>query len=173
MARRDGMRELISSDKIESRILYIRGKKAMLDKDLAELYIVPTKELLQAVRRNEKRFPEDFMFILTDREFGNLRSQFVTSSWGGRRYLPYVFTQEGIAMLSSILKSGRAIQANIQIMRAFVNLRRAAVTYAGLKRKIDDLEKRYDSQFGIVFEAIRQLMAPPPEKPKPRIGFHP
>jgi len=97
----------------------------------------------------------------------------VTSSWGGRRYLPYVFTQEGIAMLSSILKSGRAIQANIQIMRAFVNLRRAAVTYAGLKRKIDDLEKRYDSQFGIVFEAIRQLMAPPPEKPKPRIGFHP
>ena len=143
----------------------------MLDRDLAKLYEVETKHLTRQVRRNIGRFPNDFMFRLAREE--NLRCQFGTSSYGGRRYLPYVFTEQGIAMLSSVLNSKRAILVNIQIMRVFVNLRRAAVTYAGLKRKIEAIEKKYDGQFGIIFEAIRQLMEPPPEKPKPRIGFHP
>ena len=166
------MPKLVPIEKIESRIFHIRGKKVMLDIDLAELYAVPTKVLLQAVKRNIKRFPRDFMFPLTAQEVTILRSQIVTSSWGGRRYLPFAFTQEGVAMLSSVLNSERAILVNIQIMRAFVNLRRIALTYTGLKRKIDDMEKKYDSQFGVVFEAIRQLITPP-NPPKPKIGFHP
>jgi chromosome condensin MukBEF ATPase and DNA-binding subunit MukB len=168
------MRGLISVDKIEDRIFQIRGKKVMLDKDLAQLYQVTTKAVNQAVKRNIGRFPEDFMFVLTEKE----KEEVVTNcdhlkSLKFSHQRPYAFTEQGVAMLSGVLTGDRAVNVNIQIMRAFVNLRRMAVTYNGLKRKIDDLEKRYDSQFGIVFEAIRQLMAPPPEKPKPRIGFHP
>jgi hypothetical protein len=131
--------KIVSVEKIENSIFQIRGKKVMLDKDLAILYGVPTKVLLQAVKRNIKRFPDDFMLLLTRQEVTILRSQIMTSSWGGRRYLPYVFTQEGVAMLSSVLNTERAIMVNVQIMRAFVNLRRVALTYTGLKRKIDEM----------------------------------
>jgi len=165
--------KIAPTEKIENKIFQIRGKRVMLDEDLAELYNVPTKVLMQAVKRNIRRFPSDFMLLLTRQEVTILRSQFVTSRWGGRRYLPYAFTQEGVSMLSSILNSERAIMVNIQIMRAFVGLRRIALTYTGLKRKIDDMEKKYDTQFSVVFEALRKLLEPPPEKPKRRIGFHP
>jgi len=165
------MGELAPTEKIESRIFQIRGKNVMLDKDLARLYEVETKQLTRQVRRNIERFPEDFMFRLTKQEI--LRCQIGTSSYGGRRYLPYAFTEQGIAMLSSVLNSRRAILVNIQIMRAFVGLRRMAVTYAGLKRKINEMEKKYDAQFSVVFEVMRQLIEPPTEKPKYKIGFHP
>ena len=164
---------LISAEKVESRIFQIRGKKVMLDRDLAGLYIVATKVLLQAVKRNINRFPRDFMFQLSKEEFANLRSQFVTSKRGGRRYLPYAFTQEGVAMLSSVLNSERAILVNIQIMRAFINLRRGALNYIGLKRKIEAMEKKYDSHFKIVFETIKKLLQPPAAKEKHIIGFCP
>ena len=141
----------------------------MLDRDLAHLYGAETRMLNQAVRRNFKRFPGDFMFSLTRNEIMGM-SQIVTSLKFSKNV--HAFTQEGVAMLSSVLNSERAIEVNIQIMRAFVKLRRAALTYTGLKRKIDEMEKKYDAQFGMVFEAIRQLMAPPPVKPKPRIGSH-
>ena len=167
------MGALIAAEKIESKIFQIRGKKVMLDSDLACLYEVETKQLTRQVRRNASRFPRDFMFLLTPQEVRNLRCQIGTSSYGGRRYLPYAFTEQGVAMLSSVLNSKRAILVNIQIMRAFVSLRRVALTYTGLKRKIDDMENKYDAQFGVVFEAIRKLLEPPPAKPKPRIGFHP
>jgi len=162
----------VSVERIENRIFQIRGKKVMLDRDLAELYKVPTKVLIQAIRRNKNRFPHDFMFRLTEKEFANLRSQFVTSSWGGRRYLPYLFTEQGVAMLSGVLNSECAVRVNIQIMRAFVNLRRVALTYTGLKRKIEAMEKKYDAQFKVVFSAIKRLLAPPPVEKKRRIGFH-
>ena len=143
----------------------------MLDQDLADLYSVATRVLVQGVKRNIERFPSDFMFRLTDQEFKDLRSQSVISStWGGRRYPPYAFTEQGVAMLSSVLKSQRAIQANIEIMRAFVRLRRMLAESAELARRLDELEKKYDAQFKLVFEAIRELMAPP-ESPKDRIGF--
>ena len=167
------MKEVASVEKIESRIFQMRGKKIMFDKDLAELYGVETRILIQSVKRNIKRFPGDFTFQLTKEEMAIWRSQIVISNWGRRRYLPYAFTQEGVAMLSSVLNSERAIQVNIQIMRTFVNLRRVAVTYGGLRRKIEDMEKKYDAQFSVVFEAIKKLLEPPPPKPKPRIGFHP
>jgi len=143
----------------------------MLDADLAALYQVPTKALVQAIKRNLRRFPADFMFQLTNEEYSFLRSQFVTSKGrGGRRYLPYAFTEQGIAMLSSVLKSERAILVNIEIMRAFVRLRKILATHADLARKIVALEKKYDVQFKVVFDAIRQLMAAehPPKRP---IGF--
>ena len=142
----------------------------MLDKDLAGLYDVETKVLKQVVRRNINRFPSDFMFELTKDEFNNLRSQIVTSSWGGARYLPMVFTEQGVAMLSSVLKSDRAIQVNIQIMRAFTQLRKMLSTHEDLKRKIESMEKKYDEQFQIVFEAIKQLIETD-EKPKKKIGY--
>lgn len=173
-----------SADKIKGKIYQIRGRNVMLDEDLAELYGVPTKVLIQAVKRNIKRFPDDFMYLITDKELRSLRSQFVTSNLrsqfvtsrrqgrGGRRYLPYVFTEQGVAMLSGTLNSERAIEVNIQIMRAFVSLKRMAITYEGLRRKIDEMEKKYDGQFQIVFEAIKKLMEPPiEEKPRRRIGF--
>jgi hypothetical protein len=163
------MDRLVPADKIENKIYQIRGKRVMIDKDLAKLYEVKTKQLTRQIRRNIERFPEDFMFRLTRQE--NLRCQIGTSSYGGRRYLPYAFTEQGIAMLSSVLNSRRAILVNIQIMRAFVGLRRVAVTYVGLKRKIDEMEKKYDGQFGLVFEAMRKLLEPAPEPPKRRIGF--
>jgi hypothetical protein len=156
---------------IEHAIHVVRGQKIMLDADLAALYGVQTKVLLQSVRRHQDRFPNDFMFQLTRDEHDRLRSQSVTSNGrGGRRYRPYAFTEQGVAMLSSILNSQRAIQVNIEIMRAFVRLRRLLESNAELARRLDELEQKYDAQFGIVFDAIRQLMAPP-DSPRRRIGF--
>jgi hypothetical protein len=133
---------------------------------------VQAKALNQAVKRNRDRFPVDFMFQLTKEEFENLKSQFVTSSWGGlRRAIPYAFTQEGVAMLSSVLRSSRAVQVNIAIMRAFVQLRQLAETHKDLAGKIATMEKKYDGQFRVVFDAIRKLLTPPPIPPKRRIGF--
>ena len=166
------MSKTLSDEDVKERIYRIRGKNVMFDKDLAELYGVPTKSLNLAVKRNLDRFPIDFMFRLTKEE--SLRFQIETSKnvgRGGRRYLPHVFTELGVAMLSSILNSKRAVQVNIAIMRAFVSLKKMVVTYGELKRKIAVLEKKYDSNFQIVFTAIKKLMEPPPDKPKRRIGF--
>ncbi len=144
----------------------------MLSTDLAELYEVAPKVLMQAVKRNRERFPADFMFQLTRVEYSNLKSQFVTSSWGGaRRAAPYAFTEQGVAMLSSVLRSPRAVQVNIAIMRAFVKLREILATHRDLARRLDEMESKYDKQFRVVFDAIRQLMMAPPEKPRRRIGF--
>jgi hypothetical protein len=162
---------LITYEQIAKKILLIRGRKVMLDKDLAGLYRVETKVLIQAVKRNKKRFPEDFMFQLNKNEFDNLRSHFVTSKKrGGRRYLPYVFTEQGVAMLSSVLNSQRAIMVNIVIMRTFVKLRIIFASHKDLLKKIENIEKKYDSQFKVVFEVIRQLVLEE-EKPKRNIGF--
>ena len=164
-------RLLIPPERIEQSILLIRGQKVMLSTDLAELYQVEPRVLVQAVKRNIARFPEDFMFQLTEEEFSNLKSQIVISSWGGlRRARPYAFTEQGVAMLSSVLRSKRAIQVNIEIMRAFVRLRRMLASHADLARKLEALEKKYDAQFRVVFEAIRELMKPPETKRRP-IGF--
>ena len=160
-------------ERVETIILLVRGHKAMLDYDLAALYEVEVKVLNQAVKRNIERFPEDFMFRLTAKEAARLRSQTVTLERGRyRKYLPYAFTELGVAMLSSVLRSKRAVQVNIEIMRAFVRLRGILASHKDLARRLDSLEKRYDTQFKVVFDAIRQLMAPPPERPRPRIGFH-
>jgi hypothetical protein len=157
----------------EQNILLIRKQRVMLSHDLARLYGVPVKVLNQAVRRNRERFPDDFMFQLDNVELDNLKSQIVTSSWGGARVLPYAFTEQGEAMLSSVLRSPRAVQVNIAIMRAFVRLREMLLTNADLARKLAELERKYDSQFRAVFDAIRQLMAPPaPDQPPKEIGFH-
>jgi len=155
-------KSIVVAQRIERAILLVRGQKVMLDADLAALYRVPTKVLVQAVKRNLARFPNDFMFRLTVEEAVRLRSQIVTSNVGrgGRRYSPYAFTEHGVAMLSSVLRSSRAIQANIAIMRAFVRLRGLLASNEVLARKLDALEKKYDSQFKVVFDAIRQLMSP-------------
>lgn len=157
---------------IEQQIFFVRGERVMVDTDLAALYAVQTKALIQAVKRNIDRFPKDFMFQLTLEEFEILRSQSVTSSWGGRRYKPYVFTEQGVAMLSSVLRSQRAVQVNIEIMRAFVHLRRMLDSHKDLRQKIESLEQKYNKQFKMVFDAIKQLMIPP-ELPKRPIGFAP
>lgn len=166
---------IVPTERVESRILLIRGHKVMLDSDLAELYGVHTRVLTRAVRRNADRFPPDFMFRLNKEEFANLRSQFGTSSgWGGRRYAPYAFTEQGVAMLSSVLRSKRAVLVNIQIMRAFVKLRVMLATHTELARKLAQLEKRiegHDEEITAIFEAIRQLMEPP-DKANRRIGFN-
>jgi phage regulator Rha-like protein len=160
-------------DRIAGAILLLRGEKVMLDADLATLYGVETKALVRAVKRNLGRFPEDFMFQLTKAEFDNLRYQSGTSSsWGGRRFPPYAFTQHGVTMLSSVLQSERAVQVNIEVVRTFVRLRRILATHESLARKLATLEKKYDAQFRMVFDAIRELMAPPPAN-KRRIGFRP
>lgn len=157
---------------IEKRILLIRGQKVMLDSHLAELYGVETKALKRAVKRNIDRFPEDFMFDLTKEESDALRYQFGTLRWGEHaKYLPYVFTEQGVAMLSTVLNSKQAIHVNIEIMRAFVRLREILATHKDLARKLEELEKKYDQQFRVVFDAIRQLMTPPEPPPKRRIGF--
>ncbi len=156
----------------------------MLDTDLADLYAVQTRVLIQAVKRNRERFPKDFMFQLNLKEAANLRSQIVilsleskivTSGKGGhgkhRKYLPHVFTEQGVAMLSSVLHSQRAVKVNIEIMRAFVKLRQLLASHAGLARKLAELEQKYDKQFRVVFEAIRELMTPPVEPEKKLIGF--
>lgn len=164
------MRTILPAERIERKILLIRGHKVILDTDLADLYGVKNKVLIQALKRNLERFPPDFMFQLKNQEVTILRSQFVTSSWGGRRYHPYAFTEQGVAMLSSVLRSKRAIQVNVEIMRAFVRLREILSTHKDLARKLEELEKKYDSQFQGVFEAIRRMMIPPEPKRK-RIGF--
>jgi hypothetical protein len=155
---------------IEERIHVVRGHRVMLSPDLAQLYGVEPRALVQAVVRNRRRFPPDFMFQLSARELGNLKSQIVISSWGGRRARPYAFTEQGVAMLSSVLRSRLAVRVNVEIMRAFVRLRRASASLGELKRKLTRLEKKYDAQFGVVFDAIRELMVPAHPEPK-RIGF--
>lgn len=167
------MNTLIPVETITRKIFLIRGMKVMLDKDLADLYEVETRALTQAVKRNIRRFPDDFMFVMEEREVNLLISQFViskTAGRGGTRKPPMVFTEQGIAMLSSVLRSERAIQVNIAIMRAFVRMRQLLATHEDLKRKIEEMESRYDEQFRIVFEAIRQLLEED-EKPKRKIGF--
>ena len=169
------MKGLIPQEVIESKIYLIRGYKVMLSTHLAGLYGVEAKVLIQAVKRNMDRFPDDFMFQLTDQEAKILKSQFVTSRWGGpRRANPYAFTEQGVAMLSSVLNSKRAIQVNIAIMRAFVRLKTILSKHKELAHKLNELERKiekHDEDIGSIFEAIRQLMAPPPEKLKRRIGF--
>ena len=163
--------DIVLSDIVQSKIILIRGQKVMLDADLARLYEVSTKRLNEQARRNSRRFPSDFMFQLTKEEYDILRSQFATSSWGGRRYLPFAFTEQGVAMLSSVLESERAVLVNVEIMRTFVKLREILATHKDLARKLEELEKKYDEQFAVVFEAIRELMTPPEPPPKRRIGF--
>lgn len=162
---------LPQTEQIEQTIFTIRGLRVMLSTQLAALYGVEPRALVQAIKRNRERFPADFMFQLNDDEWNHLKSQVVISSWGGsRRAAPYAFTEQGIAMLSSVLKSGRAIQVNIEIMRAFVRLRQMLASNSQLARKLAELEKKYDAQFKVVFDAIRQLMTPPEPK-KRKIGF--
>jgi hypothetical protein len=163
---------LIPTERITRAILLIRGHKVMLDVDLAALYGVTTAALVQAVKRNAERFPADFMFQLTAAETARLRSQTVTSkpAHGGRRTEPYAFTEQGVAMLSSVLRSPRAIQVNVELMRAFVRLRQLLESHAELAKKLNALEKKYDAKFKVVFEAIRELMAPPPSSRR-KIGF--
>ena len=157
-------------DNIMNKIYLVRNTKVMFDKDLSELYGVETKQLKRAVRRNSDRFPNDFMFELSKEEFENLRRQFDTSSWGGTRYMPMAFTEQGVAMLSSVLNSNRAIQVNIQIMRAFTQLRKFLGTHEEVKRKIEEMEKKYDSQFQQIYDAILQLIDTK-KISKRRIGF--
>lgn len=165
---------LILKERIENKIYFLRGQKVMLDLDLAELYRVLTKRLNEQVKRNIKRFPKDFMFQLTSKEANILRSQFATSSYGGRRYVPYAFTEQGVAMLSSVLNSERAIQVNIQIMRTFTRLRRIISSHRQLANKLKQLGKRidkHDDEIQTIFEAINSLVAIE-QKPKRKIGFY-
>jgi len=169
------MTETTLIPQVKELILVIRGHRVMLDEDLARLYGVETKRLVEQVRRNAERFPEDFMFRLTPDEHELLRSQFATSKTeqrGGRRYAPYAFTEQGVAMLSSVLRSKRAVSVNIEIMRAFVRLRGLLAGNADLSRRLDELEGRYDRQFKVVFDAIRGLMEPPATA-KRELGFRP
>ncbi len=168
---------IIQGSTVSSRIYLIRAKRVLLDSDLAELYGVLTKNLNKAVQRNLDRFPQEFMFQLSPEEVESLRFQIGTSKKGrgGRRYLPYAFTQEGIAMLSSVLNSPRAVQANILIMRAFIKLREMVATNELVRQKIEELERKYqshDKQFTAVFEALRELLEPPKVPKKKAIGFH-
>ena len=169
------MSKVISVIGVEQKIFYIRGHKVMFDRDLALLYGVPTKRLNEQVKRNIKRFPQDFMFELTPEEVQTSRSQFATLKRGQNiKYLPCVFTEQGIAMLSSVLNSDRAIAVNIAIMRAFVKLREVLATHKELAAQFKELERKvgtHDYQIAAIFEAIRKLMEPPPEKPKRPIGF--
>ena len=183
---------VLKPENIAQLVLFIRGEKVILDRDLAGLYGVTTKALNQAVKRNAARFPADFMFQLTKREYEASRSQFVTGFGSSAKtaaaasrsqvvtlkrgqnvkYLPYVFTEQGVAMLSSVLRSSRAVEVNIAIMRTFVQLRRLMETNRDLARKIEALEKKYDQQFAVVFAAIKELITPP-VPPRKQIGFHP
>ena len=167
-------KEVIPIERIARAILVIRREKVMLDSDLAALYGVTTGNLNKAVKRNAERFPTDFMFQLDAEEVANLKFQFGISSWGGRRRLPYAFTEQGVAMLSSVLNSERAVKVNIAIMRAFVKLRQTLESNRELAEKFSELERRvgvHDDEIAAILEAIRQLMAPP-EKPRREIGFH-
>jgi len=164
------MTDIVPIEQIATKIYFIRGIKVMLDRDLAELYEVETRVLKQAVRRNIARFPEDFMFELTKQELANLRSQIVTSSWGGSRYKPMAFTEQGVAMLSSILRSDRAIQVNIQIMRTFTRIRHMISVSEELKQEIAELRKQTDERFQVVFEVLDRLLSTD-DGPKRKIGF--
>jgi hypothetical protein len=167
------MDQIISVESIHKKIHFIRQQKVMLDRDLADLYLVETSNLNKAVKRNLDRFPSDFMFQLTHEEFKNLIFHSGTSSWGGTRKLPYAFTEQGVAMLSGVLRSKRAVQVNIAIMRAFVSLRELLMSHKDLARKLQELERKtesHDKQIKEVFDAIRRLMMPP-EKPKYKVGF--
>lgn len=164
------MTDIVPIEQIATKIYFIRRVKVMLDRDLAALYEVETRALKQAVRRNITRFPDDFMFELTYQEFKDLRSQIVTSSWGGSRYKPMAFTEQGVAMLSSILKSDRAIQVNIQIMRTFTKTRHMIAASEELKREVDELRKQTDERFQIVFETLDRLLSTD-DGPKRKIGF--
>ena len=169
------MKELLPAEIIESKILLIRRHKVMIDSDLAALYGVETKNLLRAVKRNINRFPSEFMFQLDKEEVNNLRLHFGTSSqWGGRRYLPYAFTEQGVSMLSSVLNSERAIQINIAIMKTFVKMREFIATNKALAKKLAELEKKlesHDKNIKVLFDAIKQLMSPAKPSYKPKIGF--
>jgi hypothetical protein len=164
----------IPTERIERCIVFVRSQRVILDADIAALYGVSVGRLNEAVGRNLQRFPSDFMFQVTEVEVENLKSQIAISSsrWGGRRSLPYAFTEHGVAMLSSVLRSRRAIQVNIEIVRTFVKLRRMLASNADLVRKLGALERKYDAQFKVVFDAIRRLMAPEAPRPRP-IGFRP
>lgn len=167
--------EIVPNERIINKIFLIRKRKVMFDFDLAELYSVEVKRLNEQVKRNIERFPEDFMFQLNEKEFKNwehiiLRSQFATSSWGGRRYIPYVFTEQGVAMLSSVLRSKTAIYVNIQIMRTFTKLREILLSHKELREKLEEMESKYDQNFKVVFDAIRRLLDKN-EKPVAEIGF--
>jgi hypothetical protein len=164
----------VTIERIQSKILLVRGEKVMLDQDLAGLYGVKTGQLTRQVRRNLNRFPSDFMFQLAEEEYEILRSLSGGSSWGGRRYRPYVFTEQGVAMLSSVLHSKRAIAVNVQIMRAFVQLRQLLSSQEQFRRKLATLERKlteHDAKLTTVFEAIRQLMASPQPRKRRQIGF--
>jgi hypothetical protein len=174
-----GSLELISLPTIQQRILVVRKRHVMVDEDLAELYGVQTRRLIEQVKRNIDRFPSDFMFQLTRDEATALRSQSATSSdgHGGRRYAPYVFTEQGVAMLSGVLRSKTAVAVNIRVMRAFVELQRAATSYTAIERRLEDLERetkaklgQHDQQLDEIFQALRQLISPPP-RPKRQVGF--
>jgi flagellar capping protein FliD len=170
MKKKETIASVIPSDRIEQRIFWLRGEKVMLDTDLAELYEVDTKMLKRAVRRNPERFPENFMYELTREEWEVLRCQIGTSKRGGSRYLPFAFTEPGVAMLSSVLRSSRAIAVNIQIMQTFIQLRKMLATHDALRKKIESMEKKYDKQFRAVFDVLKQLLKED-EEPKRRIGF--
>jgi hypothetical protein len=167
--------ELVAAPAIEKRIFVVRGRQVMLDEDLADLYGVETRVLVQQVKRNAKRFPGDFMFQLTSGEAEVLRSQIVISNEGrgGRRYAPYVFTEQGIAMLSGVLRSDRAIAVNIEIMRTFVELRRVASSYVAIEKRLEEIERGlsgHDEQLNQIFKTLRQLISPP-ARPKRPVGF--
>ena len=165
---------LLINKKVEELIYLIRSQRVMLDEDLARLYLIPTKALVQALKRNIARFPADFMFQLTSGEYSTLRSQIVTSNSDGRtgrRYLPYVFTEQGIAMLSSVLNSERAVQVNIEIVRTFVRLRHIVASHQELASKLAELESKYDGQFRVVFDAIKEIIAPKIPVKKHKLGF--
>ncbi len=169
------MNDVVVQEAVEQKIYLIRGRRAMLDEDLSKLYGVSTKRLNEQVKRNAKRFPPDFMFPLKKQEVVNLRSQIATSRWGGRRYIFNAFTEQGIAMLSSVLNSERAIQVNIIIMRVFVKLRELVATHKEILNKLNELETKvgkHDEQIAAIFQVIRQLVEPQPQKPKRRMGFH-
>lgn len=178
----EGRLELIAVPAIEKRILVVRGRQVMLDEDLADLYGVETKRLIEQVKRNVERFPEDFMFQLDRSEATALRSQIATSKnagSGGRRYAPYVFTEQGVAMLSGVLRSKRAITVNIEIMRTFVELRRIAISYTQLERRLEEIERQtetklgqHDEQLRQIFKTLRHLISPPPKAKRP-VGFRP
>jgi len=156
---------------ISQKIYFLRGQRVMLSTDLARLYGVEVRALVQAVRRNIERFPSDFVFQLNDEEHKHLRSQIVISSWGGARRVPYAFTEQGVAMLSSVLRSRRAVQVNIAIMRTFVRLREMLATNQKLRRKIEEMEKRYDAKLQIIFATIESMLEDE-DLPKRGIGFH-
>ena len=166
----DKNESLIPRERIEQKIYVIRGERVILDRDLADIYGVTTKRLNEQVKRNIKRFPEDFMFQLTTDELEEMRSQIATASKRNVRFPPYVFTEHGAIMAANVLSSERAVEASVQVIRAFVKLRQMLTSNAELSKKVEALEKKYDTQFKVVFDAIKKLMMPP-DKPKENIGF--